>query len=64
MQYLQARPGDVTSSVIFNLYINELAPFFRIEGHRGNFITEQISDIISILFVDDVANCAETAIEF
>lgn len=57
------RQGDVTSTIIFNLYINELSSFLRSKGHRGIFITEQIADIICILFADDVANCADTAVE-
>jgi hypothetical protein len=48
---------------MFNLYINELFPFLRNKGHRGIFITDQIPDIKCILFADDVANCADTAIE-
>jgi hypothetical protein len=48
---------------MFNLYINELSPFLRHKGHRGIFTTDQIPDIIRILFADDVANCADTAIE-
>ena len=57
------RQGDVSSTIIFNLYINELSRFLRLKGHRGIFVTNQIQDIICILFADDVANCAETAVE-
>jgi hypothetical protein len=40
-----------------------LSTFLRNAGHRGIFITEQIHDIICILFADDVACCADTAAE-
>ena len=55
--------GDVSSTIIFNLYINELSPFLRAKGHRGVFVTENITDIICFLFADDIANCVDTAIE-
>ena len=56
------RQGDVTSTILFNLYINELCTFLRQKGHRGIFVTENIPEIICLLFADDVANCSETAI--
>ena len=57
------RQGDVSSTIMFNLFINELPLFLRRQGHRGIFVTHQIQDIICILFADDVANCTETASE-
>ena len=56
------RQGDITSTILFNLYINELCPFLRQRGHRGIFVNDRISDIICVLFADDVANCADTDI--
>jgi len=44
------RQRDVASTIIFNLYMNELSTFLKSNGHRGIFITEDISDIICILF--------------
>jgi hypothetical protein len=60
---ISTRQWDITSTTMINLYINELSPFLRNKGHHGIFITDQIPDIICILFADDVANCADTAIE-
>ena len=57
------RQGDVTSTIIFNLLVNELSLYLRDRGHQGIFITEDILTIQCILFADNVANCYETAIE-
>ncbi len=57
------RQGDVTSTIIFNLFINELSLYLRDQGHQGIFITDDIPNIQCILFADDVASCSETAIE-
>ena len=48
--------GEVTSTIRFDLCLNELAPFLRIKGHGDIFINKQIYDIICILFAD-VSNC-------
>ena len=56
------KQGDVTSTILFTLYINELLTFLRNKNHRGIFVTEDIEDVICILFADDIANCADTAI--
>ena len=56
------KQGDVTSAILFTLYINELLTFLRNKNHRGIFVTEDTEDVICILFADDVANCADTAI--
>jgi hypothetical protein len=58
--YKGTRQGDVTNMIMFNLYMIEVSPFLHNKGHRGVFITDQIPDIICILFANDVANCADT----
>ena len=58
-----SKQGDVTSTIIFNLYINELSRLLRERNHRGIFITDEIPDILCVLFADDVANCSDTVIE-
>ena len=60
--YIGTKHGDVTSTILLTLYINELLTFLRNKNHRGIFVTEDIEDVICILFADDVANCADTAI--
>ena len=58
-----SKQGDVTSTFIFNLYINELSRLLRERNHRGISITDEIPDIFCVLFADDVANCSDTVIE-
>ena len=58
-----SKQGDVTSTIIFNLYINELSRLLRERNHRGIFITDEVPDILCVLFADDVANCSDTVIE-
>ena len=55
------RQGDISSTIIFSLYINDLSQHLKETCNRGIFITKEIPDIISLLFADDVANCVETA---
>ena len=57
------RQGDVTSTIIFHLYINELSNYLKSKGHRGILITEYISDTICILFSDYLESCVHTTIE-
>ena len=56
-----SKQGDVTSTIIFNL--NELSRLLRERNHRGIFITDEIPDILCVLFAEDVANCLDTVIE-
>ena len=54
------RQGDITSTTIFSLFINELDILLRQECESGIFINNDIPDIICLMYADDVANCAET----
>ena len=54
------RQGDKSSLTIFILFINELSTLLRQTCRSGIFITNDIPDIICLMFADDVANCAET----
>jgi len=57
------RQGDKTSSTIFDLFIDELSTLLREICGSGIFITNDIPDIFCLMFADDVAGCAETAIK-
>ena len=57
------RQGDKTSSTIFDLFIDELSVSLRENCGSGIFITNDIPDIFCLIFADDVAGCAETAIK-
>ena len=56
------RQWDKTSSTIFDLFMDELSSLLRVNCGTGIFITEDIPDIICLMFADDVANCAETGL--
>ena len=57
------RQGDKSSSTIFALFTDELFSLLRLKCESGIFITNDIPDILCLMFADDVANCAETAIK-
>ena len=46
----------------FYLFIDELSVRLRENCGSGIFITNDIPDIFCLMFADDVAGCAETAI--
>ena len=56
------KQGDPTSTTIFNIYINELYTDLKEKCKRGIFITNNIPDVLCIMFADDVANCADTVV--
>ena len=60
---LGTRQGDLNSPIIFSLYINDLIAYIRGKCQNGIFITNEIHDIFCLLYADDVANCAETAVD-
>ena len=53
------RQGDISSPLIFNLFIQELPTLIR-ENCPGIYITDEISPIPCLLYADDVAHCAGT----
>ena len=55
------RQGDLSSPIIFSLYINNLVSYLREHCSHGIFITNDIPDIYCLMYADDVANCADTA---
>lgn len=57
------RQGDLSSTNIFNLYINELPNFLKSKGHKGIFFTDKIPEMLCMMYADDVVICAETAVE-
>ena len=58
---LGTRQGDKTSSTIFALLIDELSVMLRETCGSGIFISNEIPDILCLMFTDDIASCAETA---
>ena len=56
------RQGDKSSSIIFNLFINQLCIALRKDCKNGIYINENIPDIIGLMFADDIANCSDTVV--
>jgi hypothetical protein len=56
------KQGDLSSPIIFNIYINELSKIIRETCRGGIFITPDIPNIFCLMFADDVANCADSVI--
>ena len=54
------KQGDPTSTTIFYICINELYTDLKEKYKGGIFITNNIPDVLCIMFADDVANCADT----
>ncbi len=57
------RQRCVSGPLMFSLFIDDLAKLLREECGSGIFITNDIPDILCLLFADDIANCAETPIK-
>ena len=53
--------GCVSSPLIFTLLINDLVALLRENCRNGIFITQDVPEVLCLLFADDVAGCAETA---
>ena len=43
-------------------FINDLISYIKSECNRGIFVTQQIEDILALLFADDVASFSDTII--
>jgi len=50
------RLGDETSTILFNLNINDLFTYLKEAKLKGIFITGHVPNILCILFTDAVAN--------
>ena len=57
------RQGDVSSPLLFTLFINDLCTLLREKCPDGIFITGDVPDLFCLMFADDIANCAETRIK-
>ena len=55
------KQGDVSSPIFFSLFINDLNELLREKCGQGIFINNKIPEILSLMFADDVACCADTA---
>ena len=60
--YIGTRQGCVSSPIIFSLFINDLVSYLKNECDRGVFVTDQIEDLLALMFADDVVSFSETII--
>ena len=60
--YFGTRQGCLSSPIIFSLFINDLISYLRAESERGIFISNDIEDVIALMFADDVACFSYTII--
>ena len=56
------RQGDVSSPLLFALFINDLCTLLRERCADGIFITGDVPDLFCLMFADDIANCVATRI--
>ena len=58
------RQGDVSSPLIFALFINDLCTctLLRERCQDGIFITPDVEDIFCLMYAEDIANCSETRV--
>ena len=56
------RQGDISSPLLFALFINDLCTLLRENCPDGIFITADIPDLFCLMFADDIAHCAETRV--
>ena len=47
---------------MFALFINDLISYIRSECDRGVFVTDEIEDILALMFADDIVNVSNTII--
>ena len=56
------RQGDVSSPLIFALFLNDLCTLLREQCDDVIFITTDLDNIFCLMYADDIANCAETRV--
>ena len=56
------RQGDLYSPILFILFINDLCQYLKDNCNQGIYINEHFPDLYCLMYADDVANCADTAI--
>ena len=54
------RQGCIGSPKIFSLFINDLVSFLESRSNHGIFVTNEIPDVLTLMFADDVASFSDT----
>ena len=58
----ETRQGCVGSAIIFSLFINDLVNVLHENCERGIFVSNDIEDLVALMFADDVYSFSETVI--
>ena len=56
------RQGCLSSPIIFSLFINDLISYLRSESDSGVFISNEIEDVMALMFADDISCFADTVV--
>ena len=56
------RQGCISSPVIFSLFVNDLVEYLRSETDSSIFISNDIEDLLALMFADDVSFFSDTVI--
>ena len=56
------RQGCVSSPIIFSLFINDLAVILKSETGHGIFVSNDIEDLLALMFANDASCFSDTVI--
>ena len=56
------KQGCVTSTIIFDLFIDDLMSYIKSKSRNGIFISEEIGELYGLMFADDVSSFADTVV--
>ena len=56
------RQGCLSSPIIFYLFINDLISYLRSESDSGVSISNEIEDVMALIFADDISCFADTVV--
>ena len=56
------RQGYISSPIIFSLFINDLVSYLKSECENGVFISNEIEDVLALMFADDVSSFADSGV--
>ena len=59
---LGTRQGCTGSPIIFSLFINDLISFLNKSCEHGIFVSDEIDELLALLFADDVSSFNDTVI--
>ena len=56
------RQGCVSLPIVFSLFINDLVAYMKSETDHGIFVSNDIQDLLALMFADDVSCFSDTVI--